>query len=165
VPNIEGETMNNKAPHFVGYAELTELIKTHMRDLPLYVCGTSLTTHRMGSAGLREWFITVSDIDDGVCRYWMMQTCSAQTLCGQYVSGQKEEDFWNIQEDALEKIKAYIKEQAIELQGALYFEIHQAFVAVPNELQLLKGSTGFFKFDKESMRYQIHEGGLHDETR
>jgi hypothetical protein len=127
MPNIEGESMNNKAPHFVGYAELSELIKTHMRDAPLYVCGTSVNTNRIGSAGLREWFITVADIDDGICRYWMMQTCSAQTFCGQTVPGQKEDDFWSIQDDALEKIKAYIKEQAVELQGALFFEIHQAF--------------------------------------
>ena len=150
--------MNQTNPqHYVGYLELAELIRTHDPVNPLYLSATSKNTYLVGTAGRREWFVTVSDIQNGVCRYWLMMTCAAQTFSGETIPGENEADFWDLHEDAAQKIRLYIDEQIHQLPGAQFFAVHQALVAVPNELRMLEGKQGFLKFDKAINRYLIRE--------
>ena len=149
--------MNKNNTHFVGYFHLSELIKSHDTTTPLYLCGTSSNRFQVGSAGIREWRLTVADIQNGICRYWMMKTCAAQTFDDKVMPGKEEVDFWVLHESAVESVRTYCQTTFQQLTRPAPLDIHKALVAVPDDYRLLEGCQDFIRYDRQANRYELHQ--------
>ncbi|MFL6600764.1 MAG: hypothetical protein ACJ8R9_05480 [Steroidobacteraceae bacterium] len=139
--------MTDRTPFYVGFATLEELIATHQTELPIYLAAPT-ETHTTDTVGFsyRHTYLLVSDIQQGVCRYWRMPLGRVSEHCGESMEPE-------LSRKILERALQTEAEVRKVLRARLQCEPQAAVVAFPRDLRYLDGTTNLLRYDPSSSRY------------
>jgi hypothetical protein len=139
--------MTDRTPFYVGFATLEELIATHQAELPIYLA-TPTETHTTDTVGFtyRDTYLLVSDIQQGLCRYWRMPLGRVSVHGGQSMEPERSQKI-------LERALQTETEARKVLRARAKCEPQAAVVAFPRDLRCLDGTTDLLAYDPSSNRY------------
>lgn len=132
---------------FVGFGQIEVLLNSHQREAPVYV-QLCCETHGSGTPGyhVQEQVIVVSDVQDGVCRYWRKRLSRTELIGGRPFH----EAEAKLHVEFAGKVRAAVEKQIVEVYRYRFLE---AVVAAPRDLKLLDGEADFLRFDREARSY------------
>jgi hypothetical protein len=137
--------------HFVGIANLSDLLDSHKPGEPLYAVvleQTVAASRAMGVQG-REYILVVTDIEDSVARYWRFRVGYSQWVGNTELSKGATEEAFDRGESLLECIEHLATEQGIS--------IIRGTVAMPKDYVYLYGRTNKVRFVKDENKYILAE--------
>jgi len=131
---------------YVGFGTLEGLLNSHQKDRPIYLELVWMPPAHCGPIERRHHVIVVTDIQDGVCRYWRQTVAASDFIGGRPFEEAKVEKAMARAEQARLIVEKHIRTlHKFEVQGAL--------VAMPRELRLLDGVTDCLRYDQATDSY------------
>lgn len=138
--------MSNTQSPYVGFVTLEELLAAHETGMAIYIA-TITECRNTDTIGFcyRHTYLQVSDVADGIGRYWRMSMGESPEHCGEPMDR-------DLSDRILQRVKT-AEEEVKRLLLGRFDKVFGAVISFPRDLRILEGTTELLIYDPSENRF------------